>query len=63
MTEAEWIACDNVFTLLGLARTALSPRKLRLFGCACCRRIWGFMPDQRCRTAVEVSVVMPPAAP
>jgi hypothetical protein len=34
-----------------LGRT-VSPRKLRLFGIACCRRIWSLMTDDECRSAV-----------
>lgn len=29
-------------------------RKLRLFGVACCHRIWNFMIDQQCRDAVDL---------
>jgi hypothetical protein len=51
----------GVLTWLGLRRPRetgqlrTSERKLRLYACACCRRIWDFMPDRRSREAVEVS--------
>jgi hypothetical protein len=52
MTEAEWLACNDPLEML----EALSGvRSMRLFACACCRRIWRLMTDERCRRAVEVA--------
>jgi hypothetical protein len=58
MTEAEWQACTNPDMMLGFLRDELrepSKRKLRLFICACCRRIWDVLPDEHSRMAVETA--------
>lgn len=55
MTEKEWLSSDNLSPMLCFLRDRASNRKLRLFACACCRRIWHLMADERCRRAVEVS--------
>jgi len=55
MTEAEWLACTDPQEMLNFSRGKVSPRKLRLFAAACCRRIWPLLKDRRCRRAVEVS--------
>jgi hypothetical protein len=55
MTEAEWLECTEPEKMLAHLRARASGRKLRLFGCACCRRIWHWLWDERSRQAVEVS--------
>jgi hypothetical protein len=57
MTEASWQACGDPHEMLDylLEHTRLTDRKLRLFACACCRRIWQLLKDPRSRTAVEVA--------
>ncbi|MFO0879467.1 MAG: hypothetical protein U0840_19135 [Gemmataceae bacterium] len=41
--------------MLQVLEGRVSKRKLRLFACACCRRIWNVIPDARYRAAVETS--------
>jgi hypothetical protein len=57
MTEAEWLACMEPEPLLVFLSNSgkATDRKLRLFACACCRRIWRKLRDPRARQAVEVS--------
>jgi hypothetical protein len=55
MTEAEWAACTDPGLMLEFLRGWANSRKLCLFACACCRCIWGLMPDQTSRRAVEVA--------
>jgi hypothetical protein len=40
--------------LMDLLRGKVTDRKLRLFACACCRRIWHLLPNQEVRQAVEL---------
>lgn len=55
MTEAEWFASVDPDPMVAAFTAVATPRKLRLFAAACCRRIWGAMLDPRARRAVEVA--------
>lgn len=55
MIEAEWLACTNPDVLLEHLDGKATDRKLRLYGCACCRRIWNLFTDERSKTAIEVA--------
>ncbi len=64
MTEAEWLASADPAAMLNACRAAfldfgegrgvlrghsISPRKLRLFACACCRAVWDGAVCGNCR--------------
>src|SRR6185437_11919140 len=55
MTDAEWLSCTHPSPMLRHLGRRASGRKLRLFACACCRRIGGTMEDPRSRMAVDVA--------
>lgn len=54
MTEADWLAAGDPETMLDCVRGRVSDRKLRLFACACCRRLWHLW-DARAQGAVAVA--------
>jgi hypothetical protein len=55
MTESEWWSCTNSLEMLAFIETKVSERRLRLFGAACCRRLWSQLTDKRSRRLVEVA--------
>jgi hypothetical protein len=55
MTATEWFSCNHPLLMLRALGERASDRKLRLFGCACCRRVWDWLPDAGNQAAVEVS--------
>jgi hypothetical protein len=55
MTEQEWLTCTNPEPMLKFLKGRASPRKLRLFACACVRRISHMLTDVSARQAVEIA--------
>ena len=55
MTEGEWVVCADPEPMLQFLANKASGRRLRLFGIACCRRIWHLLLDPRSREAVEMA--------
>src|SRR5262245_46884108 len=55
MTADEWLAGAGPKVLVLFLKGTSSNRKLRLFACACCRRIWPWLTEEPSRQAVEVA--------
>jgi hypothetical protein len=54
MTEEEWLACTDLPRLIKSQRRAGKDRQLRLFACACARRVWGRL-DGTARDAIATA--------
>jgi hypothetical protein len=52
VTEQEWLTCTDPTPMVGFVISTASDRKLRLFTCACCRRIWHRLSAEIGRGAV-----------
>jgi hypothetical protein len=55
MTESEWQACADPRPMLEFLKGRMSDRKLRLFACACCRRIWHLLSNKGIRDTIEIA--------
>jgi hypothetical protein len=55
MTETEWLESADVVEMLNSLAGKTTDRKLRLFGCACCRRVWDLLAEECFRHAVEAA--------
>jgi hypothetical protein len=57
MTEADWNSSTDPQAMLEFLRGSgrVSDRKLRLFACACARRLWPFLCDERSRRCVDAA--------
>ena len=54
MTERDWQGCGDPRAMLAFLKDKAGARKLRLFACACVRRVWHFLLEGL-QTAVRVS--------
>jgi hypothetical protein len=55
MIPADWLAQTDPQELLKHLRSPAFEKELRLFCCACCRRIWPQVVEERSRRAVEIA--------
>jgi hypothetical protein len=62
MTEQEWLECSDPVPMLAFVGNNARRRKLQLFACACCRRIWKWM-DGETRVALEAEEALAGGSP
>jgi hypothetical protein len=55
MTAQDWLACTDPKEMLARLSDRAGDRKLRLFGCGCCRRLWRLLGNESSRGVVEVA--------
>jgi hypothetical protein len=55
MFEARWLSCDDPEMMLRYMLGKTGDRKFRLFACACVRRIWHLLRDERSRSAIYMA--------
>ncbi len=55
MTESDWQTCTDPARMLRFLGRRTSDRKLRLFACACVRRVWRLLQDDRSRRTLAVA--------
>jgi hypothetical protein len=55
MSEEEWLAATDLYSMWEFLWDKASDRKSRLFTCASCRRFWHLLNDARSRYAVEIA--------
>jgi len=55
MDETEWLACTTLKPMAEFLNFPHADERTRwLFACACCRRIWSLMSDERSRRIIEL---------
>jgi hypothetical protein len=54
LSDVIWSSQEPDVLLFALGGS-IAPRKLRQFACACARRVWSLLQDERCRCAVEAA--------
>jgi hypothetical protein len=55
MTEKEWLTCEDPRLMLRFLAGNASDRKVRLFACAGCRRVWKSLDRKPIQQAVEAA--------
>ena len=55
MTEAEWLACQDILSLQSEVPAPRTSRKARLFLCECCQPLMALVTHPESRTAVELA--------